>query len=133
MVEVTYTVEVTREGDAWIADVVGLAGAHTFARNLTALDVSVREVLALVLDVSEDQLPAFDYDYRGVDETFLAAASVGQERSELDARQRELAAETAGLAQQLSAAGWSVRDISGVLRISPGRVSQVVNEGARSA
>lgn len=129
----TYTVEVTREGEAWIADVVGLAGAHTYARNLTALDTAVREVMALVLDVPEAQIPPFDYDYRGVDETFLAAASVGQKRSELAARQRDLVAETAGLAQQLSAAGWSVRDISAVLRISPGRVSQVVSEGTRSA
>jgi len=129
MVEMSYVVEVTREGDAWIADVVDLPGAHTYARNLTALDDAVQEVIALVADLPEgsDRIPV-SYRYAGVDEPFLQAAHIGEEREQVEVRQRELFMASAIAAAKLSKAGYSVRDISGALKMSPGRVSQIINE-----
>ncbi len=46
----SYTAEVTREGDEWIADVVGVPGAHTSGRNLEVLQANLQEVLGRVLD-----------------------------------------------------------------------------------
>jgi hypothetical protein len=124
----TYTVEVTREGDAWIADVVGLAGAHTFARNLTALHRSVREVIELVADVPVVPLGSIEYHYVNVDDEFAQAADLGVEREALEARQKQLADEAALRIATLTANGYSVRDISGALKMSPGRVSQIMSE-----
>jgi hypothetical protein len=132
MAPVTYTVEVTREGDAWIADVIDLPGAHTFARNLTALDDAVHEVIALVTDAPDDaDRPPLHYVYAGVDETFLEAAKLGEAREDIEARQRQLTLASAVAAARLAAAGYSVRDIAGALKLTPGRVSQILNADPR--
>lgn len=64
--EQIYRVIVTREGDAWLADVPELEGAHTFARTLPALDRAVREVVVLAADRPDEDMPALRlaYDYR---------------------------------------------------------------------
>ena len=71
MAEVTYTVEVTREGDAWIADVTNLAGAHTYAKSLTALHAAAEEVIRLVADLGDDHQITVTYSYENVDDDFL--------------------------------------------------------------
>lgn len=48
-----YHVTVTREGEDWLADVPGLQGAHTFARDLPSLDRYVREVIVLAADLPD--------------------------------------------------------------------------------
>lgn len=124
----SYTIEITREGDTWIADVIDVSGAHTHAKNLTTLAERIQEVIGLVLDRPEDE--RFDVDLRfvGVDPEFAAAAELGRERVELERRQRDIGAQTEASAVALSRAGWSVRDIGGALRVTPGRVSQVVSK-----
>ena len=57
MSERIYRVVVTREGDAWLADVPDVPGAHTWARNLLGLDGAVREVIALVEDLPDGAEP----------------------------------------------------------------------------
>lgn len=63
-----YPVEVTREGDAWIANVAGLPGAHTYAKNLEVLDKYVREVVVLAADLENDHefVVELNYVYSGV-------------------------------------------------------------------
>lgn len=123
----TYTVEVTREGDAWIADVLDLPGAHTYARNLTALADAIQEVIALVTDAPDDAPRAeLQYVYRGVDDTFVQAAELGEARAEVERTQKQLANEATVAAAILANDGYSVRDIAGVLQMSPGRVSQIL-------
>lgn len=130
----TYTVEVTREDDAWIAQVVDLPGAHTFARNLTQLDAAVVEVIELVADLPEDgPRPEIKYAYVGVPEVVVAAARIGERRQDLEQQQQLLLMDALLSAQQLADAGYSVRDISGVLQMSPGRVSQILNPVASQA
>lgn len=59
----TFIVDVEREGDRLLAAVRDLPGAHTFADDFDGLDAAVREVIALVLDLADDQLPALDVAY----------------------------------------------------------------------
>lgn len=129
----SYTVEVFRENDAWIADVTNLEGAHTYAKSATALQAAVNEVIRLVADLDDDAEVKVHYSYVNVTDEFLEAARLGEEREALESQQRRLQLAANLSAVKLSAAGWSVRDISGALKLSPGRVSQITKEHAQSA
>jgi predicted RNase H-like HicB family nuclease len=120
-----YRVDVTREGDAWIADVPDLPGAHTFARNLVALNQAVREVIGLVADLPENAPIDVTYTYRGVDDMFLEATRLGEARAELEVESTQLKSQADMSVRLLTEHGYSVRDISHALRMSPGRVSQI--------
>lgn len=122
----SYKVEVTREGDTWIADVVDVPGAHTDARNLATLNERIQEVIGLVLDRPEDEVFEVELQFVGVDDAFAAAVELGQERARLDERQYALSAKAMMLARNLADAGWSVRDIGPAMKMTPGRVSQIL-------
>jgi len=123
---VKYAVEVTREGDTWIADVLDVPGAHTDARTVSTLLKRIQEVIGLVLDRPEDEVFDVALNFVGVDEEFAAAAQLGEERAQLEASQKALAAKSVETAKRLARAGWSVRDIGGAMRMTPGRVSQIL-------
>lgn len=124
----TYTIEVFREGDAWIADVVGMQGGHAYARSFAALQHEIQEVIALVLDLPEDaEVQRVHYTFKNVDDVFVRAAELGDERERLEDKQRQLGIAAAHYASQLADAGYSVRDISGALKMSTGRVSQITS------
>lgn len=133
----TYEVIVTREGDAWLADVPAVAGTHTWAKNLPGLDSSVREAIALAEDLPRGAESALElvYDYRTGDPTLDATtAAVRADRSELSAAERFLAERTARLADELvHGRGMSVRDAAALLRVSPQRISQIAPSRARRA
>ncbi len=130
-----YIVEVTREADFWEADVLKVEGAHTFARNLKALDRYVREVIALAEDLPEGVEPtlSIEYRYKKVTKEFLAAAAIGERRAALEAEQAELASRASAAASTLLDAGIPVRDVSVALHMSPGRVSQIAGQRVRKA
>ena len=121
-----YEVEVTREGNIWIADVTNLPGAHTDAGNLQTLNNRVQEVIGLVLDSPLGEQFETRLNFIGVDAEFAKAAELGQRRQELLASQQALIAASTAAATKLAKAGWSVRDISGALNLTPGRVGQLV-------
>lgn len=127
MVAVIYSVNVAREGDSWLADVADLPGAHTWAKNLTSLKASVIEVIRLVEDTSDNAAdPEIRLRFSGVTPAFAAAAEIGERRRELDGAVQDLVAASVRAAREMAAEGWSVRDISGVLHVTPGRVSQML-------
>ena len=129
MVAVTYTVNVTREGRNWLADVVGLPGAHTYAGNLHQLHRNVQDVIALVNDWPEDHdLVPVDLVFED-DDLITAAMTLGRERSRAAQAVASIAADTAVMVGQLTAAGYSVRDIAVALDMTPGRVSQIASGG----
>jgi predicted RNase H-like HicB family nuclease len=133
MAEVTYTVNVTREGDAWIADIPQLPGAHTFARNLTALYQSVKEVIALVAELPDEPGEnSIEYEFEGIDEELALAVALGRQRADHEALQQQLSVEAADRIARLTSKGYSVRDISAALRMSPGRVSQIATSSKAS-
>lgn len=123
-----YRVRVSREGDSWLAHVSGLEGAHTFARSLTGLDRSVREVIVLAADLSDEAMSdlVLKWDYRtGFPDVDVAAAEVRALRSQADRIAAVATTRTAQAANDLVEHGFSVRDVGAVLGTSAQRVSQL--------
>jgi hypothetical protein len=125
----TYEVIVTREGDAWLADVPAMAGTHTWAKNLPGLDRNLREAIALAEDLPEGAEGELDlsYEYHTGDPDLDAqTAAVRAERAQLNSAEQNLTERTALLADRIvHQRGMSVRDCATLLRVSPQRVSQV--------
>jgi DNA-binding CsgD family transcriptional regulator len=123
-----YRVVVTREDGHWLADVPELQGAHTYARNLPALDQAVREVIVLAADLPDEAMPelVIDYDYHtGDPELDTTAVEVRRLRRQAYELAATAAAQTEQAAIRLVARGLSVRDAAALLGISPQRVSQL--------
>ena len=125
----TYQVIVTREGDAWLADVPGVSGTHTWAKNLPGLDRNVREAIALAEDLPDGAEAGLDLAYQydtGDPDLDAEIAALRAERARLAQAEQELSERTARLAEQIvRQRGMSVRDAATLLHISPQRVSQV--------
>jgi DNA-directed RNA polymerase specialized sigma24 family protein len=133
MSEHVYRVVVTRENGAWLADVPELAGAHTYARTLPALDRAVREVVVMAVDRPDEDMPLLRlaYDYRtGDPEVDVTAAEVRTLREQADQIAASATARTSAAAELLVAHGLSVRDVAAILGISPQRVSQITTRRA---
>jgi hypothetical protein len=133
--EQTYHVVVTRENDAWLADVPGLPGTHTWAKNLPGLDRSIREAIALIEDLpdgAEADL-RLDYEYNiGDPELNELTAGLRAERERIQREEHELAERTAIAAGRLvTGASMSVRDAATLLAVSPQRISQVAPRAGR--
>ena len=125
-----YHVVVTREGSDWTGEVPGLPGAHTWARNLAALDRHMREVIALVEDLEAGAEPnlVIDWDFTAINDPVLVEASeLARRRRDVEEARHDVALRTRELADTLTNQGWSVREAAGVLGISPGRVAQLVS------
>lgn len=126
-----FVVRIAREGQSWLAEVPTVPGAATFAGNLIALELAVREVLSLLLDIEDESLFEFEFEFSNVGEEMLAAVELGKRREELEREQKEIMTASARFIQELSKEGYSVRDLSGILHMSPGRVSQIAKETER--
>ena len=126
-----FVVRVAREGQSWLAEVPTVPGAATFAGNLVALELAVREVLSLLLDIEDESIFTFEFEFSNVGEEVLAAVELGKRREELEREQKEIMTASARFIQELSKEGYSVRDLSGILNMSPGRVSQIAQESER--
>ena len=126
-----FVVRIAREGHSWLAEVPTVPGAATFAGNLIALELAVREVLSLLLDIEDESVFEFEFEFSNVGEEMLAAVELGKRREELDREQKEIMTASARFIQELSKEGYSVRDLSGILHMSPGRVSQIAKESQK--
>jgi len=122
-----YEVIVTREGSSWLAAIPAVPGAHTFARSLTGLAKSVREVIILMADLDDDATPELSFTYQVSDEVVQEAVAVGRERRETRELEETLMAHTAAAVARLAREGYSVRDAATLLDLTPGRVSQLLN------
>lgn len=126
----TYKVEVTREGEDWLAEVPALPGAHTFARNLESLDGYVREVIVLAADLPDDAAGSLDLDWRfrtgdgALDEQL---AALRRDRQRLSEERRRVEEATAALAGRLGRAGFSVRDVAALTGVSRARAQQLAS------
>jgi DNA-directed RNA polymerase specialized sigma24 family protein len=122
-----YEVIVTREDDAWLADVPSVPGAHTFARSLRGLAKSVREVIILMDDLDDDATPEVAFTYQVDDPAVQDAAAVGRERRATRELEDKLVAHTSDAVTALAREGYSVRDAAALLDLTAGRVSQLLN------
>lgn len=127
-----YSIEVTREDDAWLANVANLKGAHTYARTWAGLQASVDEVIRLVADLPDDKELDLEWDLRGAGSDFLEAVSLREERARWEEKQSSSADATFRSISRLTDRGVSVRDIGELLGISPGRVSQLSTKKAKT-
>jgi hypothetical protein len=126
----TYHVVVTREGVNWLADVLTVPGAHTWARNLVALDAAVREAIALADDAEADL--DLVWDYRTGDAAVDAeSATLRAERTRVAAAENAVATQTRTLVNRLVRQGYSVRDTARLAGIAQQRVSQIMRETTR--
>jgi hypothetical protein len=126
----TYRVIVSRERSDWLADVVGLDGAHTFARNLESLDRYVREVVVLAAALPDGAEAELDLDWEyhtGEPVLDEQLAQLRHLRREIDSLRGRVESDTRQLARKL--AGYmSVRDSAALLGVSRARVQQLISE-----
>lgn len=129
----SYQVVVTREDGAWLADIPELEGAHTWARNLLALDHAVREVIVLAADLPDDAMPTLDLDYvyDVHDQAVRDAEVVRDRREEIHQAAQDLAAQTEETVRKLVRSGYSVRDTAVLTGVSHQRVSQLTRRRGR--
>lgn len=116
----TYTAVCRRSGGWWAIRVPQLKGVHTQARRLDQVDETVRQAIALFLDVAPD---TFDVEVKPE-----VPDEVDQARKARNAlRRAEESAEhaTKTAAETLIKQGYTVRDAGNLLGISPQRVSQI--------
>ncbi len=119
----TYRVEVHREGDAWVADVPDVPGAHTYARSVRALEGNIREVIALMTDTDDEQ--SFDVEVvLGGDEPAASAVAEAR-RLRAVAADAELKAKAAFEIALKSLKGLTGRDAGILIGMSHQRVHQV--------
>ena len=124
----TYEVKLTRdEGGAWLARVPSVPGCHTYGRSIEQAMNRIREALALW--VNDGATARLQPDIRLTEpaRSNVRRLSLARERAEkADARARELLIETV---QELTRnEGWSVRDVAGVVGLSPQRIHQITRE-----
>jgi DNA-directed RNA polymerase specialized sigma subunit len=133
----SYTVTATRDGNWWslIATDVDGREVASQSRRLDQADAAIRDAIALVLDVDKDSfdvdvIPTLDKDE--VSEETLELLDLRRQLSELSERSRRL---TPQAVAELRGAGLTVRDVAGLLGVTPSRVSQIEHESpmARSA
>lgn len=129
----TYTAEITRdENGAWIARVPSVRGAHTFAKRLDQIAERLAEAISLFTDEDPaDIAVSLDVDFAAIgldDEERDATRQAQALRTEVDAIEARLKANTARAARSLVAHGVSLRDTGALLGISHQRVDQVINE-----
>lgn len=104
---------------AWLANVVGAPGAHTFGRSLAEAKRHAIEVAALWFDIEPDQFE-IDWDVRLGDLAgTVKRARAAMAHADADRVQRDEAV------RALTAAGLSYRDIAELLGLSHQRVAQI--------
>jgi predicted RNase H-like HicB family nuclease len=105
-----YDVIITSEGGSWLADVPAAPGADTFARSLTSLAKSVREVIILIAELDDQAKPELTFTYQVSDEV-VPAVAVGRERRQARELEKALMAHTsaAGAGSHGSVTGCGMR------------------------
>ena len=124
----TYRVKLTRDDDgAWLAQVPSVPGCHTYGRSIEQAMNRIREALSLWVD--DAATADLQSDIRLSEP---ARSNVRRVRSARDRAQRAEEDAHALLAETVRELtrneGWSVRDVAGVIGLSPQRIHQISRE-----
>jgi predicted RNase H-like HicB family nuclease len=122
----SYQAVATRSGDWWAITIAELPGGFSQCKRLDQVEAMAREVITLMLDIDPADVDDIDVTVKLPDP--LADDLAALRRSEQladDARQAAAHAQRRA-AEQLRAAGLSVRDIGRLLGVSHQRVSQIL-------
>jgi predicted RNase H-like HicB family nuclease len=122
----TYLVRAVRSGRWWAIDVPELRGVFSQARRLDQVEFMAREVIALMLNVSEDSFditvePDLD-SLGGVREAIEAAI---RERERANAAQDAASTAMRHAVSEVRASGYTSRDAGLLLGVSNQRISQI--------
>jgi predicted RNase H-like HicB family nuclease len=112
------------ETGAWIADFPDVAGCHTYGRTLRQARARLRDVLALF--ATDADTADLDEDIRIGGPARLAIARSADARADADLSRRDAADALRQAVETLSAEGLPIRDIGGLLELSPSRVQQLL-------
>jgi predicted RNase H-like HicB family nuclease len=125
----TYTARCERAGDWWAISVPELRGVHTQARRLQGVEATVRDAIALFLNVRPD---SFEVRIEPVlpRELQRKVGRVRKVRDEAEVLQRQATIVSAEVAADLvHRAHLTVRDAGRVLGVSHQRVAQLLKAG----
>jgi len=121
------TAMATRTGQWWAIEVSDVAGGlHTQARRLDQVASAVIDAVALVADLSPDAIEVDVIPILSEAEADLieSARTASQEAALAAERASRLSRQAV---EQLRSEGLTVRDVGGLLGVSPQRVSQLLN------
>jgi hypothetical protein len=122
----SYRAVATRSGDWWAVTIPELPGAFSQCKRLDQVQAMAREIIALMLDCDPADVGDVEVDVHLPDQLADDLAALRRsERLADDARQAATHAQRRA-AEQLRAAGLSVRDIGRLLGVSHQRVSQIL-------
>jgi hypothetical protein len=122
------TVRVSREGKWWVGEVPEVLGAATEVTQLSDLEVEIRDLLAGLLDLDDDDLE-LSWDMSEI------LGSEGQEvwdayrrgRDELEIIKAKVESDRTKTLHALRSAGVSIRDTATLVGLSHQRVAQLLN------
>lgn len=122
----TYEVTAVRDGKWWVVTVPDVPGAFSQIRRLDQVADAIREAIAFVARVDEDDVGVhLTIDLPG---GILHRVEGAREAvAEAEKAQREAAALSRDAARSLVEAGLSGYDAASVMGVSPQRISQLVN------
>jgi predicted RNase H-like HicB family nuclease len=127
VVVTAYRVTYERDADEyWVADAPELVGAHTQGRTIPTARARIREVIALIEELDDED--AFDLEEEFVlpDSTARAIASALEKRHTAELARMDAMAQMETGAKLLIEGRVSMRDAADILGISSGRVQQLV-------
>ena len=129
----TYRVTAQRSDGWWAFSVPEIPGAHGQARRLDQVPDCARDVIALMLDLTDvDGIEvSIELELDAPLELLVTKARAARQR--LDLTQREAQESLRLAAAELHEAGLSLRDIGSVLGLSFQRVQQVLADQGRAA
>lgn len=127
----TYRVTYERDADEyWVADAPELVGAHTQGRTIPTARARIREVIALIDDLDDEDAFGLEEEFVLPDSTAKAIASALEKRHTAELARMDAMAQTETGAKLLIESKVSMRDAADILGISSGRVQQLVNGDA---
>lgn len=121
----TYTVNVTRDEDAWMVDVPAVKRV-TQALNLKEVDVMARDLISIMTDEDPETI-ALDVHVQLPDAVESHVLESKRQREAAEESARKAAAESRLAAKTLHGMGITLRDIGTMLGISYQRAHQLVN------
>lgn len=149
----TYRASVRWDGKQWLADVIDLPGAHTYARTVDSLRKRLREVVVLMADLPDSALDDPEAFHVSLDYTAVVHETVGQAsrpaapgydelarivderdalRAKVDELSEQLAERTAQVIERAQRLNLNLRDTADMLRLSHQRVDQIA-KGRRTS
>jgi Uncharacterized conserved protein len=120
----TYEVHVFRHDKWWVIEIPDVRGAHSQARHLREVELMARDVIALMLEVSED---SFDIDVHvhTPDDVQIELDHSARYRRQAADAQSQAAWHLRRATRRLRTKGLPYRDIGAVLGVSGARAKQL--------